>query len=166
MLAFALAAAGCNDPCMVDGYTRYATGSVDYTLSAQGDGADLHGAMPGSFTMHRFATFEDGACSLDDNTFAIEIAPTCKVRATVDAREYDTGKNASHNFLQAEASVAPNQLCALRLEDGSWVNGRIASGSLAVMPRTARLSLALDVHEHDGVGTRGYLRMTMDGSWH
>jgi hypothetical protein len=159
-------AGGCSDPCMENGFTRFATGSLDYTLSLEGGATtEPHGAMPAALTLRRFSTFESGSCDLDDNTFTIDVANTCRLDVIATSRDIDSGKNASHNFVQAESEIIPNQICAIRLADGRWANGRVQSGSLVIMPRTGRLSLALDVHEYDGASTRGYLRVTSDLSW-
>lgn len=165
-----LSSFGCDPDCMEDGYARGADGSLDYTLAAEQlqpatGNVTSHGAMPATLTMFRFEAFDDNRCSLDDDRFAIEIAPLCVLRARALGRDYDSGKYSSKNFTSAAGDIDREQVCTIALSDGRRVEGTVDSGSLTIFPSTARLALALRVHRISGAGARGYLRITMDVTW-
>jgi hypothetical protein len=150
---------GCKPDCMVDGYARVASGSMEYTLSNH----DVDGVMPASFVMQRFDAFRDGECSDDDDRFTLSLGPDCLLHAYLAYRWPAVGES---GFTYAEGVIFRGVACGLALDEGRRVSGRVESGSITFDPSISRIVLALAVDRTDGVPTASYLRVTLEASWH
>lgn len=156
---------GCSASCMDGDFEARALGSAAYAASGVGAGAgEAHGAVPFVLGMRHFDPFCDGYCDYE-GTFVIELGPRCHLRAIATSRKYDTGKQSSKDFLQAEARIPSGQMCELRLDGERRVAGTVQSGGLTITPRGADLTVALQVDAWGERASGGFFRIDADGRW-
>jgi hypothetical protein len=160
-VVLALPACETEEHCMRNGYRRSGVGTAEFS----GPGG-VQGSLPTSVVLHRFQPFQEGACDFEaDNTFEVEVAPTCRLQTGATSRKYDKGRYASLDFLQAEAIVRSSQPCALLL-DGREVRGTIHSGTVDIHPRSLEITFGLFVTEGNGVAAPGaFISYRADVSW-
>jgi hypothetical protein len=156
-----LVAACGSQLCMKPEYARTARVTSEYQLVTISNGArnEERGFGPEALTMHLYDPFECTPGSLKDSKhFYVELAPECRLMATPASHLRDTGRNASGKFIRAEAPLVEGRRCALSLDGGRRIEGKVKSAVMIIRPVTVSVDLVLDV-------SGGTFHMTQTGTW-
>ena len=151
----------CRPPCMEAGYRRDARVTTEYQLvtTANGDRVERRGFGPERMTMHLYDAFQcTPNMAKSSDTFWIESAPECRLMARAASHLRDTGRRASHKFIQSEAHLVEGHPCALALDDGRRVEGTVRTGTMVIRPATVQVDLALNVPD-------GAFHLVQNGAW-
>jgi hypothetical protein len=162
----ALCACGGVDGWCVDRGTQSAfQGTLQYggqiggTGDAGGAGQALAGGAPIELTLDDFTAQDDnntrgpGSCGA---TFTVRLSQACVLWGSPQDVRYDTGKNASGDFISADIAIRAAQPCTLALAEGTVVVS-VRSGSLQITPGHAQLTFDGDVQSLAGATRSGYL---------
>ena len=162
--AVAICACGGADGWCVDrgSQTTY-EGTLQYGGEARdtsGVAQSLAGGAPFELTVDDLSaqnqtnSSDPGSC---DATFTLRLAGSaCVLWGYPQSFRYDTGKNASGDFISADISVSAEQPCSLALAEGGVVVS-VQTGSLEMTPGHAQLTFNGAVQSIDGSPRSGYL---------
>ncbi len=164
MLALvAMCVPGCAGPdwCVDRGTSTTFQGSAQFAGSLPA----LSGAAPMTLIVDDLdvwsQTFRSDPPSCEA-AFTVRLGSSCVFWAQIADASYDTGKNASGDFVQASVSLDADGTCTLPL-DGGPVALSLREGTLSVTPGHVTLTFDGTVEGTDGGGSPGYLSVIYNG---
>lgn len=161
LLPLAATVVSCRQACMQSGYSRAARVTSEYQLvtTTSAGRIEQRGFGPERLKMHMYDAFECNPYRAPrSKNFWVELGPQCMLMARAESHVSDTGRSASQDFIQSEASLFEGHGCALTLDGGRRVEGTVKSGVMLIRPATVQLDLALNV-------PGGEMHLVQKGAW-
>jgi hypothetical protein len=161
LLAIPLAACAGPDWCVDRGSGTAYQGSAQFAGSVPA----LSGAAPMTLVVDDLdvasQTFHSDPPSCDA-TFTVRLGSSCVLWAGLADVNYDTGKNSSGDFVQADVSVTANGACSLPLADGP-VALAVREGTMSLTPGHVELTFDGTIEAPDGGVPPQYLSVIYNG---